>query len=121
MQASLSFVEGAQRVEREPYDLIFLDQGNSGFEGRNVLAKALEIDPELRVLVLARSHDESCCLEAMRSGALEYLEGHLSAAEIVALLETYIPRRPSASVASRPLAGGARFDKKYSSSSLSLF
>jgi DNA-binding NarL/FixJ family response regulator len=51
------------------------------------------MDPDLRVLVLARSHNQRCFLEAMQSGALDYLEGTLGAAEMVALLETFIPRR----------------------------
>jgi DNA-binding NtrC family response regulator len=112
VRATSSFAEGAQHVEREVHDLILLDQGSGGFEGRKVLATAMEVDPELRVLVLARSHDSACCLEAMQSGALDYLEGHLSGAEIVALLETFIPRRTSADVASRGLANGARPSKK---------
>jgi len=96
VRASSSFAEGAQCLERGPYDLILLDQGSGGFEGRKVLAKAMEINPELRVLVLARSYDHASYLEAMQSGALDYLEGHLSVAEMVALLETFIPRRQSA-------------------------
>jgi DNA-binding NtrC family response regulator len=73
------------------YDLIVLDQGDRGFEGHEVLARAMEVDPELRVLVLARSHDSDCYGEAMQSGALDCLEGPLNAAEMVALLETYLP------------------------------
>jgi len=93
VRATASFTEGVRLVKREPFDLILLDQGEDGFQGRNVLAEAMEIDPERRVLVLARSYDESCYLEALQSGALEYLEGHLSAAEIMALLETFLPAR----------------------------
>jgi DNA-binding NtrC family response regulator len=73
-----------------------LDQGSGRFEGQQVLAQAMEVDVELRVLVLARSYDKGCHLEAMQSGALDYLEGPLSAAEIVALLETFMPRRSGA-------------------------
>jgi DNA-binding NtrC family response regulator len=111
VRASSSFAEGAQHLEREPHDLILLDQGNGGFEGRKVLVKAMETDPELRVLVLARAYDNACFLDAMQSGALDYLEGPLSTAEIVALLETFIPRRTSARGTSRPLAQGARRKK----------
>ena len=108
VRATSSFADGAQCLEREPYDLILLDQGSGGFEGRKVLAKAMEIDPEIRVVVLARSYDHACYLDAMQSGALDYLEGPLSADEIAALLETFIPRRQSARISSRPRAEGAR-------------
>ena len=115
VRATSSFADAAQQLEHEPYDLIFLDQGGSGFEGRIVLAKAMEIAPELKVLVLARSHDRACYLEAMQSGALDYLEGHLSPAEIVAFVETFIPCRTSVRRTSRDPAKGARSSKKRTS------
>ena len=92
VRASSSFAEGVQRLGCEPFDLILVDQGG-GFEGQKVLAAAMEVDVELRVLVLAKSYHKGCYLEAMRSGALDYLEGPLSAADIVALLDTFMPRR----------------------------
>jgi DNA-binding NtrC family response regulator len=73
--------------------LILLDQGSGRFEGQELLAQAMEVDVELRVLVMARSYDRSCYLQAMQSGALDYLEGPLGAEEIIALLETFVPRR----------------------------
>ena len=92
VRASSSFAEGVERLGCEPFDLILVDQGG-GFEGQKVLAAAMEVDVELRVLVLAKSYHKGCYLEAMRSGALDYLEGPLSAADIVALLDTFMPRR----------------------------
>ncbi len=112
VRATSSFADAAQHLERELFDLVFLDQGSRGFEGRIVLAKAMEIDPELKVLVLARSHDSACYLGAMQSGALDYLEGHLSAAQIVAFVETFIPRRTSVRLTSRDPAKGVRPSKK---------
>jgi len=96
VRTSSSFAEGGQCLAREPFDLIILDEGSGRFEGQEVLAQAMEVDVELRVLVLARSYDRGCYLQAMQSGALDYLEGPLGAAEIVALLETFIPRRGGA-------------------------
>ena len=93
VRASSSFTKGVQYLGREPFDLIILDQGSRRFEGREVLAQAVEVDAALRVLVLARSYARGCYLEAMQSGALDYHEGPLSAAEIFALLDTFIPRR----------------------------
>jgi len=91
VRASASFAEGVERLGCEPFDLILVDQGG-GFEGQKVLVAAMEVDVELRVLVLAKSYHRGCYLEAMRSGALDYLEGPLSAADIVALLDTFMPR-----------------------------
>lgn len=93
VRACSSFTEGVRRLGSEPFDLIMVDQGSGGFEGQKVLAEAMEIDVELRVLVLARYYNEGYYLAAMRSGALDYLEGPLSVADIVALLDTFMPRR----------------------------
>jgi DNA-binding response OmpR family regulator len=104
-----------QCLEREPFDLIILDQGSTRFEGREVLARAMEVDVELRVLVLARSYARDCYLEAMQSGALDYLEGPLSAAEILAHLDTFIPRRSGGPRASVNRVKGARPGKEITS------
>jgi DNA-binding response OmpR family regulator len=68
----------------------------------------MEVDVELRVLVLARSYDKGCHLEALQAGALDYLEGPLSAGEIVALLDTFMPRRSRAHGASLNGLKGSR-------------
>jgi DNA-binding NtrC family response regulator len=93
VRVSSSFAEGVLCLGSEPFDLVFLEQGSSLFEGREVLAHAMEIDPEIRVVILARSYHQSCFLEAMQSGALDYFEKALDEADIAALLDTFIPCR----------------------------
>jgi len=93
VRTSSSFAKGAECLKHEHYDLIVLDQGGSKFEGWQVLMTAMEVDTEVPVLVLARSYERGCYEQAMQSGALDYVEAPLSEAEIVALLETFIPRR----------------------------
>jgi len=112
VRASSSFAEGVQCLERELYDLVLLDQGSDGFEWREVLARAMEIDSELRVLVLARSHDNGCFLEAMQSGALDYLEDPVSPADMIALLETFVPRRSGSRRPSPNPIKAAKLSKK---------
>jgi DNA-binding response OmpR family regulator len=93
VRTSSSFAKGAQCLERERYDLIVLDQGSSNFEGRKLLRMAIERETDVPVLVLSRSYNSGCYEEAMQSGALDYVEGRLSEAELVAFLETFVPRR----------------------------
>ena len=112
VRASSSFAEGVRRLGCEPFDLIMVEQGGGEFEGQKVLAEAMEVDVELRVLVLARSYNKGCHLEAMRSGALDYLEGPLSAADIVALLDTFMPRWPGGHSALLNRFKGARPSKE---------
>jgi DNA-binding NtrC family response regulator len=114
VRASSSFVEGMECLEHGAFDLILLDQGSGRFEGQKLLAQAMEVDVELRVLVLARSYDRNCFLQAMQSGALDYLEGPLGAAEIIALLETFIPRRDGVRGNSVNRVKGNRRSKKAS-------
>lgn len=94
VRACSSFTEGVQCLGCEPFNLIMVDQGSAGFEGKKVAAEAMEVDVELRVLVLAKSYNKSCHCDAMLSGALDYLEGPLSPDDIVALLDTFMPHQP---------------------------
>ena len=43
-----SYKEGAAWVEREDFDLILVSQGSPNFEGRSVLARAIERDRHAR-------------------------------------------------------------------------
>jgi len=106
VRTSSSFAEGVHCLGCELFDLIILDQGCDRFEGRDVLARAMEIDVDLRVLVLARAYARDCYLEAMQSGALDYHEGPLRAEEIVALLDTFVPRRNAVDPRKRRSKGG---------------
>ena len=124
VRTSSSFAKAAHYLEREHYDLIVLDQGSSRFEGRQVLMTAMEFDTEVPVLVLTRSYDRGCYEQAMQSGALDYVEGRLSDAELVAFLETFLPRRsgPPRSSANRcdPPIPGKDNENKAPSSQLHL-
>ena len=106
VRTSSSFAQGAQCLEREQFDLIVLDQGSSRFEGRQVLMAAMEVDAEVPVLVLARSYNRGCYEEAMQSGALDYVEGRLKDPELVAVVETYVPRRSGSSRSSAHCCDG---------------
>lgn len=69
-----SYAEALALLERESFDLAIVGQGSPAFEGREVLVRALEINPSMPVLVIARTLDIDCYLEAMEIGAADYLE-----------------------------------------------
>ena len=71
---SVSYEEALARLEREDFDLVVVAQGSPAFDGRPVLARALDADPERPVLVVARTLDIDCYMEAMEMGAADYLE-----------------------------------------------
>lgn len=71
---SVSYEEALARLEREDFDMVVVAQGSPVFEARQVLARALEADPGRPVLVVARTLDIDCYMEAMEMGAADYLE-----------------------------------------------
>ena len=77
--------------------LNFVSQGTSNFEGRGVLARAIEQDRHTPVLVLTRSIDMPCYLEAMQLGARDYVEKPLPPSEIGGLVARYLLTRPGTS------------------------
>jgi DNA-binding NtrC family response regulator len=91
-----SFLEGARCLDGENFDLVIVSQGSPDFEGRAVLAHAIEIDRGLPVLVVARCIDMSCYLEAMQLGAVDYLEEPLSVTELVRVVENHLRFREAA-------------------------
>lgn len=71
---SESYMAALSLLDQENFDMAVVAQGSPAFEGRPVLARALEINPDLPVLVVARTLDIDCYLEAMEMGAADYLE-----------------------------------------------
>ena len=85
-----SYKEGAAWVDREDFDLILVSQGSPNFEGRSVLTRAIEKDRHAHVVVLSRSIDMPCYVEAMQSGALDYMEKPLVPSEIGQLVRNHL-------------------------------
>lgn len=85
-----SYSDAAATLGREPFDLVIVDQGSSDFEGRSVLSRAVETDRHVPVLVLTSVADPDCCIEALGAGAYEYVQKHLTAAEVRELVGDYL-------------------------------
>jgi two-component system response regulator HydG len=89
-----SYNEAVARFERELFDLVIVSQGGPDFEGRSVLARAIEKDRRTPVLVLTRSADMGHYLEAMQLGAFDYLQVPLTPSEMTELAAAHL--RPGA-------------------------
>jgi two-component system KDP operon response regulator KdpE len=85
-----SYKDGAASVGREDFDLILLSQGSPSFEGRSVLSSAIERDRHAPVVVLSRSIDMPCYIEAMQCGALDYMQKPWLPSEIGLLVRKYL-------------------------------
>jgi DNA-binding NtrC family response regulator len=88
-----SYKEGKACLDNGPVSFVIVSQGTPAFEGRDVLQRAIEKDLHTPVLVLARSVDMGCYLEAMQLGAFAYLEKPIGANEIVKLVDTHVRSR----------------------------
>jgi DNA-binding NtrC family response regulator len=69
-----SMEEGIEAIRAANFSLAIVSQGTPAFEGRKVLEFSLQLRPDLPVLVIARSLNVHCYLEAMDLGASDYLE-----------------------------------------------
>ena len=78
-----TYMEGAERLEREWYDLVILSQGGQTFQGQPLLERAIELDRHRPVLVLTRAVDIRSYLDVMYLGAHDYVEKPPAALEIV--------------------------------------
>ncbi len=85
-----SFTQAANLFARENFDLVIVSQGGSSFEGRSVLARAVEADRTTPVLVLTRSPNMDCYIEAMQMGAFDYLEKPLNPSEVEQLVSYHL-------------------------------
>jgi DNA-binding NtrC family response regulator len=100
VRASTSYLEALGWLGSQRFDFIVVSQGTREFEGRSVLERAIELDRCLPVVVLARSLDMGCYLDAMQLGALDYLEKPLRPHELLRLVKSHLP-------AGRPLRWAA--------------
>lgn len=85
-----SYSHADAALKQYQFDLVIVDQGGRGFEGRAVLTRAVEVDRHVPVLVLTRVVDAECCLEALDSGAYEYVQKPLTVAEVRELVNDYL-------------------------------
>ena len=88
-----SYSDAATCLEGEDFDLIIVSQGSSNFEGRRVLARAIEKDRRTPVLVFTRSVDMPCYLEAIQLGALDYIEKPLPPSQIGEMVAKHLQTR----------------------------
>ena len=85
-----SYDAGIQCLETEPYDFVLVSQGSHAFEGRTVIDRALQLDRYRPVLVVTRSTDIPCYLEAMQMGAIDYLEKPVAGSDLLRFVRAHV-------------------------------
>ncbi len=94
VRALASYIEGATDLGQEAFDLVLVSQGTSSFEGKCVLARAVEMDRRTPVLILTDRVEIECYLEAMQLGARDYTQKPFPPSEIGKLVAQYLPPHP---------------------------
>lgn len=88
-----NYQDASHCLEEETPDFVFVNQGSTAFEAREVVQRALARNRRTPVVVLAQSLDMGCYLEAMQLGAVDYVEKPLAPAEMENLVTTHAQPR----------------------------
>jgi DNA-binding NtrC family response regulator len=71
---SNSGVEALELIDTEPYDVVILDLQMPGMDGIEALARIKRRQPDIQVVLLTGHATVEKGVEAMKQGALEFLE-----------------------------------------------
>jgi len=74
-------------LEKRPFDVLLTDLRMPGMDGVEVLRRALEIDPELPVILITAHATLATAVEAMRRGAFDYVEKPFDNTELKTLVK----------------------------------
>ncbi len=85
--------EALHVLEKNSFDVLITDIRMPGISGLELLKKAKGLSPSLEFLVMTAYADAATGVEAMRSGALEYLIKPFEMDELTLLVKTAIERR----------------------------
>jgi len=79
--------ESLEKFEKTHYDIILLDIKMEGMSGLDVLKKVRELDPDVSVVMITAYGSIPSAIEAMKSGAYEYLLKPFDPDELMVLIE----------------------------------
>lgn len=74
VETALSGEEALKKIESKSYDAIFLDLAMPGLDGIETLKRIRETKPDLQVILLTGQGSLEKGIEAMKHGALDFLE-----------------------------------------------
>jgi len=85
--------EAIALIQRESFDLVVTDINLPGQDGLAVLRAAREADPDLAVIVITGFASTSTAIEALRSGAYDYLTKPFDLWDVAQVIERGIERK----------------------------
>ncbi|MGD2215204.1 MAG: response regulator [Gemmatimonadales bacterium] len=84
-----------ERAGKRPFDAIVLDMAMPGMDGIETLKGLLKINPDLQVILLTGRATLGQAVEAMKLGALDFLEKPVEIETLVAKIEEAATKRSS--------------------------
>lgn len=84
-----------EKAAQRAFDAILLDMAMPGLNGVETLARLLELDPDLQVILLTGQATLAQAVEAMKLGALDLLEKPADFQQLVEKIEEAARRRSS--------------------------
>ena len=78
VDAASSGFEALEKLEKEPFDLLFVDIKMPGMDGLQTLKKIKELHPKVKVIMVTAVETQEKIEEAMRLGADNYITKPLS-------------------------------------------
>jgi len=94
VETAVNGEEALQKLERSAYDLMLLDLRMPGMSGLEVLRQAHAQYPAMPVIVLTAHGTVESAVEAMRGGAVNFLQKPFSPREIRDAVEKALPETP---------------------------
>ncbi|MBE0625276.1 MAG: sigma-54-dependent Fis family transcriptional regulator [Burkholderiales bacterium] len=79
--------DGLKKLEIVRPDMVLTDYRMPGQTGVDVIKGALEIDPEVKIIMLTGEGNAQIAVDAMKAGACDYLSKPISLAELKLVLE----------------------------------
>src|SRR5688572_32276963 len=78
--------DAAELVRRRPFDLVLLDEQMPGTRGLESLSELREIDPNVKVVMVTKSEEDSTLTEALGTDIAGYLVKPVSPRQVYALV-----------------------------------
>ncbi|MBU4262818.1 MAG: response regulator [Proteobacteria bacterium] len=82
VQTAVNGEEALQKLRQEPFGLIFLDLKMPGLDGIEVLRRIKEQWPQIRVVIITAHGTVATAVEAMKLGAVDFVQKPFSPGEI---------------------------------------
>ncbi|MGB3300786.1 MAG: response regulator, partial [Phormidesmis sp.] len=83
-----------EQISASPPDLLLLDIQMPGMDGIEVLQKAMAQQPSLKVIMISAHGSVDNAVDAMKLGAVDYLQKPFTPGEIRELVERVLSREP---------------------------